>query len=127
MNVCIYITFRCRTYRRPKIHILMHINMHPYISTNTYHILFRRTICIVYIGNKSIRAHVPLISTKHYIYIHTFEHTFIYTYTYIMYFSYRPQKNIAQVPRILMWCYGVATIRRLLQIIGLFCRISSLL
>ena len=38
-----------------------------------------------------------------------------YTYNYVQSYLY------------ILYCYGVATIRRLLQMIGLFCRISSLL
>jgi len=58
-----------------------------------------------------------------YMYIYIYIYTYIYIYIYIYVSIIREN--------CLIWkskcCYGVATISRLLKIVGLFCRISSLL
>ena len=53
------------------------------------------------------------------IYIHMYAYIYIYTYQYIKQFQSKS----------LIWAcgYGVAAVGRLLKIIGLFCRIQSLL
>jgi len=53
-------------------------------------------------------------------------HVYIHIYTYI-YLSLSISPSFNLFPYVYMYIYGVATFSRLLTIIGLFCRISSLL
>jgi len=65
-----------------------------------------------------------------YIYIYTYISIYIYIYIYIyihVYVILRPNTVRTRSTCVNATWYGVATIGRLLKIIGLFCRISSLL
>ena len=56
-----------------------------------------------------------------YIYIYTYTHMYIHIYIYLTMHTY---KKSSDVRRLIFKC-GVATMSRLLKIIGLFCKISS--
>jgi len=95
------------------IHTHTHKHTHTHIYKQIYMYDIYKTRGHVAVPARSSVCFPPYIHAHTHTYTHTHTHTHIYIYT-----NMRPMAMLR---------YGVATISRLLKIIGLFCKISSLL